>query len=97
MGTGQSKSKSEGGSASPAKEKSASPKKEKSASPKKSKPAGNESTPVQNGDGAAAAAGTGEGDANVAKRNGTDRKMKKRTSFYETVDATEVLPYLIIG
>lgn len=31
----------------------------------------------------------GEGAARVSKR--------KRTSFYETVDASEVLPYLIIG
>jgi len=97
MGTGHSKSKSKGGSARPAKEKSASPKKEKSASPKKEKPAGNELAPVQNGDHSAAAE-TGDGAVNVvAKRNGADRKMKKRTSFYETVDATEVLPYLIIG
>ena len=32
-------------------------------------------------------------------QNGTDQNIasKRRTSFYETVDASEVLPYLIIG
>lgn len=32
-------------------------------------------------------------------QNGNDRNIasKRRTSFYETVDASEVLPYLIIG
>ena len=102
MGTGQSKAKEK--SASPAKEKSASPKKEKSASPKKEKRKSventenqNETASVQNGE---HAVGPEEGTGNaVARRNGTatEKKTKKRTSFYETVDASEVLPYLIIG
>ncbi len=108
MGTRQSKAKERGSpgpqkenSASPEKNK-ASPQKEKSASPKKEKRKSRdiaekqeETTPSQQNGNSSAAPDEGA----VTRRNGTaeDKKIKKRISFYETVDASEVLPYLIIG
>ena len=50
--------------------------------------------------GAPESAGNGGGELIVRQKNGglsAANKSRKRTSFYETVDASEVLPYLIIG
>ena len=63
--------------------------------------AGEESTDQQRNGGGPEQTKTGDGALSVRNRNNGEETAKKsrrnRTSFYETVDASEVLPYLIIG